>query len=172
MTKTVPRRRWYQFTLRQMCVIITVGSVVLGLAPVAWETRFTAPRRLPILEPGTIQLGDTTVYLPIQKETAEAYYLWDGGTFGVIFFDARGNQHKVYSWQSMNLPDERLGEILLGGWSPEDGGINIGKDPNGERLIFSVMELIDWSEYIEGSILSWVYPNLREIATGIYHRYN
>jgi hypothetical protein len=158
------RPRWCQFTLRRMLALISLASVLCVLTPTIWNTRFTAPRRLSVLEPGIVELADTTVYLPIQIETADAYYLLDGGTYGVDFVDARGTRHKVFSWQSLSIPEDNHGDIIVDGWTPDDGGTNIGKHPMGERLIFSVMESIDWSTVeLESNTLTAIYPSIHDV---------
>lgn len=102
-------------------------------------------------------MGGTVIYFPVQRDSAEGFYVLDGGTYGVQFIDAKGNHHIVGSWQSLGEP-EHHGEIIIGGFTPNDGGKNVGKIAMAERLIFSVMELEDQSYQERPTIMQAVYP--------------
>jgi len=116
-------------------------AVAIVCGPKLWNARFTAPRRVNVQGPGTLDLSGTRVQFPIKRETIQSFYVLDGGTYGVRFVDNAGVRHVVTSWHRWG-DEEHQGDIIIGEFMPEmEGTANIGKVPDAERLIFSLVEL-------------------------------
>ncbi len=163
-TKKIHRR--FQFTLRRALGVLTITALAVAFAPKLWNARLTAPRRIDVQSPGTLDLVGTTVQLPIEPETVESFYVWDGGTYGVSFVDNAGVRHVVASWQPLGQP-EHHGDILIGGMTPDEGGTNVGRIQVAERLIFSAMELEDQSYQSRPTVMEMVYPTNGLVVTGV-----
>ncbi len=148
--------RLFQFTLRRVFVVITLSALAIVFAPKLWDARITAPRRISVQMPGTLDLAGTTIQLPIKPESVQSYYVMDGGTYGVRFVDDAGVVHVVGSWRPLGQP-EHHGEIIIGGMTPDSGGKNVGKIELAQQLIFSAMELEDQSCQSEPTTMDAVY---------------
>lgn len=149
--------RLFQFTLRKVFVVITLSALAIAFAPRLWKARITAPRRIDVQMPGTLDLAGTTIQLPIRPESVGSYYVWDGGTYGVQFVDDAGVLHVVGSWRPLGQL-EHHGEIIIGDITPDSGGKNVGKIKLAEQLIFSVMEFEDQSYQSEPTTMDCAYP--------------
>jgi hypothetical protein len=159
-------RRRFQFTLRRAFAVLTFIAVAIVFAPKLWNARLTAPRRIDLTSPGTLDLADVTVHLPIKPETIESFYVWDGGTYGVKFVDNAGANHVVASWQPLGQP-EHHDEIVIGGITPHSGGSNVGKIRAAEQLIFSAIELEAQWHQSESRVMDTVYPTTGRVLTGM-----
>ena len=156
--------RFFRFTLRRAFAALTFIAVAIVFAPKFWNARLTAPARVDVRNPGTLDLPGVTVQFPIRPETVQSFYVWDGGTYGVKFVDNVGIRHVVGSWQPMGQP-EHHGDIIIGGITPNSGGKNVGKLLVAERLIFSVMELEDQSHQVMPTTMDAVYPSNGRVVT-------
>jgi len=159
--------RLFQFTLRRVFVVITLTALAVVFAPKLWNARFTAPRRINVQMPGTLDLAGTTIQMPIRPESVESYYVWDGGTYGVRFVDDAGVVHVIGSWQPLGHP-EHHGEIIIGDITPDSGGKNVGKIELAEQLIFSAMEFEDQSYQSEPTTMDAAYPTYGFLFTSVF----
>jgi hypothetical protein len=159
-------RHRFQFTLRRLFAVVTLIAVTIVFAPKLWNARMTAPRRIDLTSPGTLDLAEVTVHFPIKPETIESFYVWDGGTYGVKFVDGASEHHVVASWQPLGR-SEHHGDILIGGITPREGGRNVGKIGAAEQLIFSAIELEAQWYQSESWVLETVYPRPGRLLTGM-----
>jgi hypothetical protein len=67
------------------------------------------------------------------------------------------NPVPLSSWRPLGQP-EHHGDILIGGISPRDGGMNVGKIEMAERLIFSILELEEQGHQSRSEVMDNAYP--------------
>ena len=155
--------RYFRFSLRSVLVVVVMLSIAFAYGPMIWNSRITAPRRIDVLGTGVLSLANSTIYFPIERESVHSFYVYDGGTYGVRFLDARGVEHIVGSWHPLGEPDHH-GDLIVGGTTPAsaEGGVNLGRIAVGEQLIYSVMELEDQSHQERPTIIDTAYPRTRD----------
>jgi len=151
-------RRPVQFTLRWAFAVLTFMAVAIVFAPKLWNARLTAPPRIDVRNPGSLDLAGERIRFPVKPENVVSYYCeWDGGTYAVHFSDNAGVPHLVASWRPLGQP-EHHGDILIGGISPRDGGMNVGKIEMAERLIFSILELEEQGHQSRSEVMDNASP--------------